>query len=307
MGTKRLSRSVLEGGHAPLYRDQRVILNKRLRRRERHVCHMARDVYNAGDDVCDVDVRPVLPARMRYSEKFTDKLNPAWRYLCSQHGRKWDDVRSDLCWSFDVRGLAGYHVLIQHMLAEVEPKWPRLYFGERFGRFYVDDDGFLHSSDKESSARARSHHDDEGSAYAEFSSIASYDHVDVDDDDRAYWVKHIDPWFDECNDSACDSSHAHRKSHRTGEMVRVHREPRVIWSRVRELNDHEYTLWHRLSQWYKRYFDVIVLHKHDELYRREQQRRIGRVLQWRVARMDGNPLAPKWYYGTHALPELGIY
>ena len=65
------------------------------------------------------------------AKEFDDHLAPLRRYLAAQVGRPWDKVFSEICEHLDIKGLAGYHVVKQHLPYEVETK------------AYIDDDGII--------------------------------------------------------------------------------------------------------------------------------------------------------------------
>jgi hypothetical protein len=88
------------------------------------------------------------------SKGFTDKLSPMYRWLSSQVGRPWDEVRSDVAKTFDTRTTAGRHIVHDHLLRSVEVtpdlRYGRYYYGpedytQSYSRydFYVDVDGIL--------------------------------------------------------------------------------------------------------------------------------------------------------------------
>jgi hypothetical protein len=138
MSTKDISRSALEGGRHN--QDDRNESHRRERSRLR--TWLAHNGHEDGADASDPEERP-------YVEKgFTDKLKPCYRWLASRAGERWDDVYSELRSKFDTRTLASWHIVIQHMLREVdrtgtgvnaefETRW------YRYQRFYVDGEGLL--------------------------------------------------------------------------------------------------------------------------------------------------------------------
>lgn len=90
----------------------------------------------------------VLPIREPVGKGFTDKLGPVERWLRSQVGRPWADVRSEIAGRFDTRSLAGRHIVFCHLLPRtggnenVRDGW-RVF---RRGWFRVDDEDVLRVS-----------------------------------------------------------------------------------------------------------------------------------------------------------------
>lgn len=63
---------------------------------------------------------------------FYDKLAPLFRWLHAQVGRRWDDVRADVAARCDVRTIARQHLVYDHLIAEVEARYPRHRLDPRF-------------------------------------------------------------------------------------------------------------------------------------------------------------------------------
>jgi hypothetical protein len=133
---KNLSRTVIEGG--------RYYGNSWLRRashgRERATTRgwldrVAQDLEEAN--------ATLAPARRQVHKHFRDKLAPAQRWLVSQVDRPWSKVYSELCARFDMRTVAGRHVVHDHML-----KWVRHHddstgsYGRRY-ELVIDAQGIL--------------------------------------------------------------------------------------------------------------------------------------------------------------------
>ncbi len=146
MSTKNLARSIIEGG--------RVGGNKWDRRNSHAENRAAVRNYMAEvtldpDNYDEYDVEPTEHVR----KEFNDKLGPIYRWLNRQVGRPWDEVRSDVSKTFDIRTTAGRHIVFDHMLTSVQvgPEFPRYYsrppedpttsYSDH--DYYVDDDGIL--------------------------------------------------------------------------------------------------------------------------------------------------------------------
>ena len=157
MSTKRLSKTVIEGGRQG---------RNKWERRNSHAENRAeeRDYLKA------VTADPELAEEMEIGERqhvmkdFTDKLAPMYRWIDSQVGRPWGDVRSEIFQKFDTRTTAGRHITFDHLLREIvdtesgfddrgymaNPNIPVIhtegkYYFESFADYYVDQDGILRS------------------------------------------------------------------------------------------------------------------------------------------------------------------
>ncbi|MCB9599708.1 MAG: hypothetical protein H6722_05235 [Sandaracinus sp.] len=138
MSTKRLARTVLEGGRAHYNQWARRHSARELRAAERVYLDRLRVDPEAFEALAPPVRRPVYKG-------FYDKLAPVERWLRAQVGRPWDDVRSEIAARFDVRSLAGQHIVFDHLLPEVDRGestrggW-RVH---RRGTFHVDAEGTL--------------------------------------------------------------------------------------------------------------------------------------------------------------------
>jgi len=130
MSTKRLSRTVLEGGRTRYEKRMRHLEQKAERARMRnYLANVKRDLEYADEYNC--------PIRRRIFEGFTDKLKPVYRYIDSKVGQRWDDVWSELSERFDLRSLSGYHICYQHVVPEVFPDPLRFFWHKP--KWYVED------------------------------------------------------------------------------------------------------------------------------------------------------------------------
>lgn len=110
VSTKRLSRTVIEGGRRNVW--ERRISTQEERAEVR--AYVTRCEYDP--DYFDEEV---VPERTVVYKEFSDKLNPMERWLSKQVGRVWNDVRSEVFEKFDTRTTAGRHITFDHLLREV--------------------------------------------------------------------------------------------------------------------------------------------------------------------------------------------
>jgi hypothetical protein len=150
MSKKNLARTAIEGGRYGRNKWERRYSNRIERAAERN--YLSKVEHNV-EHFDDYDIKPRTPV---YKE-FKDKLNPMYRWLHSQVGRKWDDVKSDVFQTFDTRTTAGRHITYDHLLRSVEEVPDLRYRGYRGpytweewttsswseNEFYVNDEGIL--------------------------------------------------------------------------------------------------------------------------------------------------------------------
>ena len=143
MSTKNLARTVIEGGRRRHSKYLRRVGLRYLRVDNHRLCLALRNDPEGWDDAD-------LPSRVREwgDIEHADKTNPCDRFLASRAGRRWDDVRSEICRRFDRRKLAGMHVTNEHLLNRVQlpdDTYPRIWSWRWYGpKFWVDDEGILH-------------------------------------------------------------------------------------------------------------------------------------------------------------------
>lgn len=156
MSTKRLSKTAIEGGRRGFNKWERRHSHAEVRAEERdYLKQVMIDLEAADEEEIDLP-RPVY-------KEFSDKLNPMYRWLESQVGRPWDEVRSEVFTKFDTRTTAGRHITFDHLLQEVvdtesgfdkrgrmidpnipvsSPEGPRRSYWS-FASYYVDQEGIL--------------------------------------------------------------------------------------------------------------------------------------------------------------------
>jgi len=156
MSTKRLSKTAIEGGRRGFNKWERRHSHAEVRAEERDYLKQVMADADLADEVEIGEKRPIM-------KEFSDKLNPMYRWLESQVGRPWDEVRSEIFTKFDTRTTAGRHITFDHLLRQVtdtqsgfdkrgrmvEPNIPvvshdgrrRSYFS--FADYYVDQSGIL--------------------------------------------------------------------------------------------------------------------------------------------------------------------
>jgi hypothetical protein len=147
MTTKRLSRTVIEGGRYGRNKWERRYSSREERARIRnYLSDVIKDLEFAEEEV--------VPKRTKVSKDFKDKLGPAHRWLESQVDRLWSEVRSELFAKFDIRTTAGRHIVFDHLLSDVNDTlsgWDtrghiaanQSAYSYRYHDYYVDQDGFL--------------------------------------------------------------------------------------------------------------------------------------------------------------------
>jgi len=138
MATKNISRSSLEGGRYNHNKSERNASHRHERSRTREW------LSNVRQDVEHADEAALRP-RDKVYKGFTDKLNPAFRWLASRCGQPWSKVHSELKQRFDTRSLASWHVVNQHMLTEIEGGRTEYDGKDSWGhkRFFIDENDIL--------------------------------------------------------------------------------------------------------------------------------------------------------------------
>ncbi len=136
MSTKRLARTVIEGG--------RVGYCKYLRRQSHKKQRVALRVL-LGELRADPEVVRGLPLEP-ICKHFADRLSAADRWLRGHTGKPWPEVEGLIYQTFDLRTLAGRHVVFGHLLPSQSAR-ETLRGGWRVhhsrGEFFVDDDEVL--------------------------------------------------------------------------------------------------------------------------------------------------------------------
>jgi len=113
MSKKNLSRTVIEGGRSKSNKWDRRYSHQETRAREKN---FLTEVKGDLENYYEYDIEPT-----RHVYKgFTDKLGPMYRWLESQLGKPWNDVRSEVTKTFDTRTTAGRHIVYDHLLSSVE-------------------------------------------------------------------------------------------------------------------------------------------------------------------------------------------
>lgn len=134
MSTKNLARTVIEGGRYYHNCWERRHSHAEARAAERDALAAVR----GGADADDL----AWPRRKKVHRTFRDKLSAVERWLRSNVGRPWDLVRAEIFARFDVRTLAGQHVVFDHLLPS---RWSLdgTWHVSRDLRFRVDRHGIL--------------------------------------------------------------------------------------------------------------------------------------------------------------------
>lgn len=113
MSRKNLSKSVIEGGRHRGNKWDRY--NSHAEERAR-LKNYLQDVIHDLENYEEYDVEPI----QHVYKEFSDKLGPMYRWLQSQVGRLWNDVRSDAFKKFDIRTTPGRHIIHDHLLRSVQ-------------------------------------------------------------------------------------------------------------------------------------------------------------------------------------------
>lgn len=138
MATKRLARTVIEGGRAHYNKFERNHSHRKRRARDRAVLHaLLRDP----ESWAETALQPIDPV----PKWFFDRLGVAQRWLRARVGQPWRDVEGMILRTFDTRSLAGRHIVFDHLLPtaweasrSLELRWT-----VNRGWFFVDDRGLL--------------------------------------------------------------------------------------------------------------------------------------------------------------------
>lgn len=135
MSTKNLSRTIIEGGRGNGW--------------ERKLSHdkhrmTVREYLASLDEEYEPNERFAPRMRVVYKD-FRDKTSPIYEWICSQVGRPWNKIYSEIKQRFDVRTTAGRHVVEDHLLTSVN------YLGKienyrRYEDLWVDEHGILRGS-----------------------------------------------------------------------------------------------------------------------------------------------------------------
>lgn len=150
MTTKRLSKTVIEGGRYGRNKSDRYQSNAEVRQEERDFLKAAKIDPDLADEI-DID------KRTKVSKDFSDKLSPVKRWLKSKVGEPWAEVRKEVFEKFDTKTTAGRHITFDHLLRDVVDTESGY---DRYGRhpldkdrpafepFFVDEKGVLRKNDQ---------------------------------------------------------------------------------------------------------------------------------------------------------------
>ena len=245
MSTKNISRSALEGGRVTGNKQDRNASHRHERSRFREWIGRVMIDHDEFD-------HSFAEPREKVVKEFTDKLNPCWRWLESKVGERWDDVYSELTKKFDTRNLSSWHIVNQHMIAEVRgagtpsdgiESWRRQ-------RFIIDKDGFLRKSGNEYH-KHRFH--PEGPTRAEvFAKVAG--RAIVDHGAVQFWG---DPSPGKWLPCHLDSKHCFLNQHKMIEGRWSHLAP-YGWRQGKRFTKEESQWWETISESIKKYIVVDV-------------------------------------------------
>jgi hypothetical protein len=138
MSSKRLKKTVIEGGRSSYNKYERRESSKNLRAKNR-------DHNNKVKKLLDTEEAPPAPKRKPVRKDFRDKLSPVHRWVDKQVGKSWDKVFSDICKKYDTRNLASRHIIYDHILSDIHGTGFRQFsfLKPEYYRWYIDDDGIL--------------------------------------------------------------------------------------------------------------------------------------------------------------------
>ena len=141
MAKKNLARAVLEAGNSSVFQDARREDRLEHRREAKQYCRRAL----SDPSVCEEFPEPVAPERRDAhgvwgNERHDDKVGGVQRFLRTSVGRHWDEVYSEIRRRFDVRTLAGWHVVEQHIVSEFAREGT---FRAEFARYLIGEDGIV--------------------------------------------------------------------------------------------------------------------------------------------------------------------
>lgn len=145
MSTKKLERTVIEGGRGNKWERRRSNRPERAAQRA-FLSEVRKDPLNADSDS--------IEERDHVYKDFRDKLSPMKRWLDGQVGRPWADVRSEVFTKFDTRSVAGRHITFGHLLSSVTDTLSgrdergfiaedKTSYNTRYHSYYVDASGIL--------------------------------------------------------------------------------------------------------------------------------------------------------------------
>lgn len=112
MSTKRLSKTVIEGGRVGRNKFDRRNSHAEQRAAERNFMSRVIKDPEHYEEIAEETLAPVY-------KEFSDKLGPMYNWLDAQVGRQWSEVRSEIAQKFDTRTTAGRHITFDHLLASV--------------------------------------------------------------------------------------------------------------------------------------------------------------------------------------------
>lgn len=155
MSTKKLSKTVIEGGRIGRNKWERRNSHAEFRAEERDYIKAVKADPELADEL-------EIGERQHVYKEFSDKLAPMYRWIEAQVGRNWDEVRSEIFQTFDTRTTAGRHITFDHLLKEIvdtesgfddrgymtNPEIPVIssnskYHYRSFADYYVDQEGIL--------------------------------------------------------------------------------------------------------------------------------------------------------------------
>jgi hypothetical protein len=204
LSTKKLARTVIEGGRRNVWERRFSTRNERAQWRD----YLSRQSF---DDEVDPRRQPVHP-------QFSDHLNPAHRWMADKDGRPWADVKSQIHQVFD-GPWPNQHVVYTHLLQDVVAAHePQAVWG--FHRsFTVTPDGVFHRPDPRPSRYPNNHRRQKARyTYRSVRGLRRWlsDRRVEEHDGDLYWATPVEMSWEKCTNRYCKLTH-----HPRVESVRI--------------------------------------------------------------------------------------
>lgn len=145
MSTKNLARTVLERGRPGFTKFNRRYRHSQTRKKIKQYLKECKKDPEYYLNHKEVDI-----VRDIWGVELSDNLMPIYRFLDSRVGKSWSETNKLIKERFDTRNLAGYHLVVTHILGEIGgigmqeyykiyPSYPndRVYFSFKY--FVMDD------------------------------------------------------------------------------------------------------------------------------------------------------------------------
>lgn len=283
MSTKNLARTAIEiGRHSTWERNQS---HRTERARMRVFLSKAKqdpDIWESADP----------EARPKVWRDQQDKFGAINRYLQSQIGRMWDDVRSEIVRRFNSNTIAGHHILYDHILEHMVAY--EHHHHSKFANFVVKADGTLSKGEypwrrhryqfEKISDKARS---DFYWWLLDYRIVEMGKEVFWADPQRWSWSlcsKHYNPrtgkWAYHGREGGCIASAHEMRTTLEGKEQLWHRTPHN-WRQGKKLSRKDRAYWDQLPEFLKQHAHHVTTREFEEQWRarnREAKKERGRLL-----------------------------